>query len=475
MTLTAYERAEREVPAATVRAALAAASPVPFWLDDPARPPATPPLAGDVDCDLAVVGGGFCGLWTALRAKERDPGRRVVLLEAGRVGWAASGRNGGFCEASLTHGETNGRRHLPDELDTLERMGRENLAELVATVERYGIDCDLETTGVLNVATEPHQVAWLAEEAAADPDAVLLDADAVRREVRSPLYRAGLWSRQEAVMVNPAKLVWGLRRVCAELGVELHERTPVRALDREGATMVLRCDGGPVRAARVALATNAFRSLLRRVRPFTVPVYDYVLVTEPLTGERRDALGWRNRQGVADLSNRFHYYRLTADDRLLFGGYDAVYHFGKTLRPEHDQRPASFERLAAHVLATFPQLAGVRFTHAWGGAIDTCSRFFSFFTTGHGGRVAAAAGFTGLGVGATRFAADVMLDLLDGEPTERTRLRLVRSLPKPFPPEPVAWAGVRLTTAAMARADRNGGRRGPWLRLLDALKMGFDS
>ena len=146
-----------------------------------------------------------------------------------------------------------------------------------------------------------------------------------------------------------------------------------------------------------------------------------------------------------------------------------------TRRVGLDADEAVFRRLAAHFLGTFPQLEGIRFSHAWGGAIDTCSRFFAFFDVSHGGRVAYCAGFTGLGVGATRFGARVMLDLLDGADTELTRLAMVRRKPIPFPPEPAAWVGVRLMVAALARADRRGGRRGPFLRLMDALGMGFDS
>ena len=222
-----------------------------------------------------------------------------------------------------------------------------------------------------------------------------------------------------------------------------------------------------------------FPSLLPRTRLHTVPVYDYALMTEPLTDSQLAAVGWHNRQGLSDLNNRFHYYRLTTDDagrpRILFGGYDAVYHYGRAVRPEYDQRPETFARLAAHFRATFPQLDGIGFSHAWGGAVDTCSRFFSFFDTAHHGRVASAAGFTGLGVGATRFGANVLLDLLSGEETERTGLEMVRKKPLPFPPEPAAWLGIKVTTAAMVRADRRQGRRGPWLKVLDSVGMGFDS
>jgi glycine/D-amino acid oxidase-like deaminating enzyme len=474
---TTYDLAERQVHPGDLDAALRGASPEPYWLDDPGRPAAQPALSGRLEADLAVVGGGYTGLWTALLAKERSPELDVVLLEGGRIGWAASGRNGGFCAASLTHGDANGRKHLPLEAAKLERLGRENLQEIADAVAKYGIDCSFEWTGSLDVATEEHQVQWLRDEAG--PEATFLDREAVRREVDSPLYLAGLWDRQGTAMLNPARLAWGLARACREAGVVIHEHTPVRSLQAGPQAVTLKTDGGTVAAGRVALATNAFPSLLRRSRLHTVPVYDYALMTEPLTGQQLASLGWKNRQGLSDLNNRFHYYRLTEDaqgrSRILFGGYDAVYHFGRSLHGGHDQNEEVFRRLAAHFLATFPQLAGIRFSHKWGGAIDTCSRFFPFFTTAHGGRVAYAAGYTGLGVGATRFGAKVLLDLLSGAPTELTRLRLVRRRPLPFPPEPFAWLGIRITTAALVRADRNRGRRGLWLKLLDALGMGFDS
>jgi glycine/D-amino acid oxidase-like deaminating enzyme len=204
-------------------------------------------------------------------------------------------------------------------------------------------------------------------------------------------------------------------------------------------------------------------------------VYDYVLVTEPLTGPQRAELGWEHGEGIADRGNQFHYYRLTPDGRLLFGGYDAIYHFGNRVSARLERRPASFELLYDHLTATFPSLRGIGITHAWGGPIDTCSRFCVTFGRALGGRAVYAVGYTGLGVAATRFGARTALDLLDGADSERTRLRLVRSRPLPFPPEPARWAGIQLTRRALARADERAGRRGPWLRTLDRLGLGFDS
>ncbi|HET8614369.1 MAG TPA: FAD-dependent oxidoreductase, partial [Actinomycetales bacterium] len=173
--------------------------------------------------------------------------------------------------------------------------------------------------------------------------------------------------------------------------------------------------------------------------------------------------------------NQFHYYRLTEDDRLLFGGYDALYYFGNDMGARRARSSRTERVLAEHLVRTFPQLDGVEVTHAWGGAIDTCTRFCAFWGTSHGGKVTSVQGYTGLGVGATRFGAQVCLDLLAGRDNERTRLEMVRRKPVPFPPEPFRWTGIQLTRRELARADRNEGRRGLWLRTLDRLGLGFDS
>ncbi|MGW8570461.1 NAD(P)/FAD-dependent oxidoreductase [Streptomyces niveus] len=464
----------------TAAASLTDAQPVAYWLDDPGRPGAVPALAGDERCDLLVVGGGYSGLWTALLAKERDPHRDVVLIEGREVGWAASGRNGGFCSASLTHGLANGLSRWPGELRTLEDLGGSNLDGIESAVGRYGIDCDFERTGDISVATQPHQLDDLRQLHAEATEAGfagldLLDGEEVRAEVDSPTFLGGLWDRRGVAMLNPARLAWGLKRACLDLGVRIYENTPGLELARSGPGVAVRTPYGRVLARHVALGTNVFPSLVRRVRPYTVPVYDYALTTEPLDEDQLDAIGWRGRQGLSDGANQFHYFRITADNRILWGGYDAIYPYGGRLDAALDHRPETYLKLASHFFTCFPQLEGLRFSHAWGGAIDTCSRFSAFFGTAHGGRVAYAAGYTGLGVGATRFGADVMLDLLAGERTERTELEMVRTKPVPFPPEPAAWAGIGLTKWSLARADVRGGRRNLWLRAMDRVGLGFDS
>ena len=459
---------------------LAAARPVSYWLDQPGAPAPAPALSGRATASLAVIGGGFTGLWTALLAKERDPSADVMLLEARTVAWAASGRNGGFCSASLTHGLANGVQRFGAEIETLERLGRRNLDEIAAAVARYGIDCGFERTGELTAATQDWQLAGLRESAesarALGREPELLDRDGIRAEIDSPTYLGGLWEAGGCALVDPARLAWGLRHACLDAGVRIHEHTPVTAVDDEGrAGLRLHAPGGSVLATRAALGTGVYRPLLRRLRHYLVPVYDYVLVTEPLTAAQRAGVGWRHRQGAADAGNQFHYYRLTADNRILWGGYDAVYYNGGRITAAHDQRPATFALLASQFFTTFPQLTGVRFSHAWGGVIDTCARFCAFYGTARAGRLAYAAGYTGLGVGASRFGANVMLDLLGGQPTERTALSMVRTRPVPFPPEPVRSAVIQLTRSSLARADRSEGRRDLWLRTLDRLGLGFDS
>ena len=467
---------ERNVPDSRVVASSLEGSRLsPFWLDGLAAT-SFPTYSGTDVWDLAIVGGGYTGLWTALQAKDRDPTLRVIVLEAKSIGWAASGRNGGFCEATLTHGESNGLARFPEEFETLDRLGTQNLDEIEAIVARLGIDCDFERVGSLAVATEEYQVGGL-RDAHNGSTELFLGTDQVQAELSSPTYLAGLWSTRTTALVHPGKLAAGLAKACVEAGVDIFENSPVRHLDSEllDSPVTLSIDGGFVTADRVALATNAFPSLLKRFRLHTVPVYDYVLMTEPLSDERLASIGWTNRQGVADTANQFHYYRLSADNRILWGGYDAVYHYGGRIRSSYEDRPETYAKIASHFFTTFPQLEGVKFSHRWAGVIDTSSRFCAFYCLVRQGRVAYAAGYTGLGVAATRFAANVMLDQLYAETTERSSLRMVRELPLPFPPEPAAFAGVQATKWALDDADHNEGKRNALLRTLDAVGLGFDS
>lgn len=470
--------AAMSVDPASVTAALADAVPDVFWTDRPhLRPQPRPALTGQGHrADLVVVGGGFTGLWAAVQAKEDDPSRDVVLLERGRLGIAASGRNGGFVSPSLTHGLAQGVACWPDEVPTLERLGAENMAGLAATLERYGVDAELHVPGEITMALTEHQRQTVRDGYELHREhgvpVELLDAREAQARVDSPRYLGGFLDPTVG-LVDPARLVWGLAEVAERLGVRVHEDTGVTAFDREEGAVVVRTEWGSVRTERVVLGTGAFRGPLRRLAMYTLPVYDHVLMSEPLTPAQLASVGWEGREGLTDAGNQFHYYRRTLDDRVLFGGYDANYHFPGRIDPRLEQS-ASHELLARHFLEIFPQLGGIRFTHRWAGVIDTTSRFTPVFGTALGGRLAYAVGYTGLGVASTRFGARVALDLVDGRDTEVTRLGMVRRKPLPFPPEPARWVGVRATRASLAAEDRTG-RRNLWLRGLDAVGIGFDS
>jgi glycine/D-amino acid oxidase-like deaminating enzyme len=466
-------------PSPAHRAAYADAEPRSFWLASlPERAPHEP-LTGAIDADLCIIGGGYTGLWAALAAKQNNPARDVVLLEATRCGNGASGRNGGFLEASLTHGLGNGLTRFPEEMKTLERLADENFTDLEADLIHHGIECDYETPGVLTVALEPRELQGLHEEQELarrfGHEVELLDAEATRAQVNSPTYLGAVWDRTGSALVHPGRMADGLRAAADRAEIRIHELSPVRTIRDDGSKLTLSTEDGTVRAPKVLMATSAYPPLIPAVGRYIAPVYDYALMTEPLSPAQQAEIGWSNHQGISDMGNQFHYYRPSADGRILYGGYDAVYRYGGDVGPHRDEDDATFATLSQHFFTTFPQLEGLRFSHRWGGAIDTCSRFSVFFGRAHGGRLVYALGYTGLGVGATRFGARTALDLLDGRATPATQLKMVRRRPVPFPPEPLRSGVIALTRNRLAAADRNDGHRGLWLRTLDRLGLGFDS
>lgn len=454
------------------------ARPISLWIDAVAAPAPQPPLKNHVETDLLVVGGGYTGLWTAILAKEENPNRSVTLIEATQCGQAGSGRNGGFCSPSLTHGLANGLKRWPKEIDTLVRLGHENLREIGETLQRYGVDADFQMVGRVAFArttweADELQAAAIVNTAHGDP-ATFIPLEDLPTWTASPSYVAGMHSPNYG-LVDPYKLVLGLRHICLTLGVVMYESTPALSLNASNREFInVATPAGSVQARHVALATNFKRPLLPRMDLLTVPVYDYAIVTQPLTEEQFAAIGWQGDVGHTDSGNQFHYYRKTPDGRILWGGYDAIYNFGSASDEEKTQRPETFQKLAAQFRETYPQLADVTFTHQWGGVIDSSTRFCMTTGTAARGRVAYAVGFTGLGVSASRFGARVMLDLLSGASTERTRLGMIRRGALPFPPEPIRYLGVQLTRWSMARQDATGNRN-LWLRMMDALGLGFDS
>ena len=453
------------------------ATPQPYWLDaeDPQRDFTR--LSGDVRGDLVIIGGGFTGLWTALLARQRYPQKHIVLVEAGFCGGQASGRNGGFCAPSISHGVGNALRRWPKEAAELVRLGRQNLDDLQRDVEQFGLNVEFERKGKLNVATQPWQIEGLRGMVKNlqrfNIDCQYLEGTELKQYLDSPAYGAGVWEPNYALL-NPVKMVRELRRVCLEQGIEIYEHTPATQLQEFTDGVVLTTAYGTVQATQAVLATNIFTSLLPGLGSKVIPIYDYALTTQPLSDEQLAAIGWNDRYGIADAGNQFHYLRKTRDNRILWGGFDAIYPYGSKIEEKLTQRPETFIRLAEQFHSTFPQLGDIHFSHAWGGIIDSSARTTMFTGQTRQGRIAYALGFTGQGVSATRFAAATLLDLLAGEKTERTALKMLSRTPVMFPPEPLRYTAVSLAQRGLEEEDQTG-KRNLLLRTMDAFGVGFDS
>ncbi|MEI4261220.1 NAD(P)/FAD-dependent oxidoreductase [Roseovarius sp. D0-M9] len=453
------------------------AKPAPYWRETVENPVDAPPLQGDVTCDLAIIGGGFTGLWSALKATERNGDASIVVLEGGKLSNAASGRNGGFCAPSISHGVSNATQRWPGEAETLIRLGRENLDDLEADLAHHGIDGGFERNGKLNVAATPWQAEGLramqASYARFGIETEYLEGAALDERFNTPRYHAGLFEPNYA-LVNPARLVDGLAKAAMARGASLHENSLVTGMKNAADGVRLTTAEGTVLAKQVILATNASVPLLRRLRSAIIPIWDYTLVSEPLSADQLAAIGWQGRYGIADSGNQFHYFRKIADNRILWGGYDAIYYYGSKRDAHLHDRAESYETIERNFFDAFPALGGIGFTHRWGGLIDTSARLTAFVGTAFQNRVAYAMGFTGQGVSATRFAALTMLDLLEGKTTERTRLKLLSSRAVPFPPEPIRSWAVKWAQTDLAREDLTG-HRSLLLRTLDKFKIGFGS
>ena len=457
----------------------------PVWHDQPdARPAVLPALSQDESCELLIVGGGFTGLWAALQVKERNSDVDIILIEKTFISDGSSGRNGGFINSSLAHGETNTDHHFPGEADKLHELGEQNMTELLATLERYNIDARYENVGETEVATDQGAVEAIRkhyeEEKAAGDDVVWFNEEEMQAQVNSPTYKAGIWRKEGGDgIVDPARLCWGLKRVLLELGVRIFENTPIdecNPVANSTTQMKSVCLGHTIISKKVLMATNAYKNPLSKVSRTTVPVWDYQIATEPLTQEQMDLIGWhKTRHAIGNHANMFHYYRVTQDNRITWGGGGAVrYYFNKgTDFAKFGDIPARFEQLSKEFFETFPQLAGLKFSHRWSGIIATSTRFCMVPGSTLNGRVAWAVGYTGLGVGASRFGARVGIELLGYQPTDILKMQFVTKKPMPWAPEPFRWFGVRFTQNALVKADANNGKRGLWLKTLDALNLGF--
>jgi len=462
--------------------ALKDAKACPLWHDPEAMPEVLPPLASDEKCELLIVGGGFTGLWAAMQAKEREPDADIILIEQTFIGDGASGRCGGFLSSSLAHGETNVEHRFSDEADRLQELGTQNMRELLETLEQYHIDARYEKSGRMIVALDPQSAVEIHSEYeqsnASGEDVVWLDKDAVREQVNSPTFFGGLLTRGgQDGLVDPARLCWGLKEVLLNWpGVRIFEGTRllgVETVGKEG--MKANCEGGVIHSDKILMATNAFTSPIGKIRRSVIPVWDYQIATEPLSDEQLEKIAWgKSRPALSDYRNMFHYFRLTTDNRITYGGGTAVrYYFNRGIDVKFADAQTLYEQLAQEFFETFPQLGDVKFSHKWGGIIATSTRFCMVPGVAYDGRLAWSVGYTGHGVSASRFGARIGIELLGYQPSDILEMQFVTKKALPWAPEPFRWLGVKFTQNALVKADKNGGKRGLWLKLLDRLGLGF--
>lgn len=446
-----------------------------FWLAR-RQYTANPALAGDQRADIVIIGGGFTGLWTAIRLQQLAPTASVVLLEQAILGYGGTGRNAGQVAGTLDHTHQKAIAHFGlAEARRMAAVGLENLGEFEQFLRDQQIDCDYARTGQLLVALNEAQIEDARRTLAAAAEVGVtgfrfLTGAETRAELHSPLYQAGIQDPTWGI-IHPIKLVDGLKRVATRLGVQIYEHTRVTGL----AAPRVQTPRGTITAGKVVLATNAYSyrlvpNLLRRY----LPLYDYVIVSDPLTPEQRAAIGWQNRQAVVDERTFFNYYRLTPDHRILWGTSEARYHPGQLVADACDHSEAHYRQLAESFRRHFPQLPDLKFPYAWGGPIASTTRLTPFFGKLAGGWLVYGLGYTGLGIAHAHLAGKILAHLTLERPSPLLDLELVRHQPLPYPPEPVRTWAVNLITRSLRRVDA-GERPGWGLRMLDALGIGFSS
>ncbi len=441
---------------------------MPWWLDEAPPDPEAPPLAGDAEADVAIVGAGYTGLWTALTLKRREPALRVVVLEAEHVGYGPSGRNGGFC-----HGLWASIRWLRD------AVGAEGALEVArASTGVYDAVRDLDEDiwarkgGMLKVATTEAQEAAIdravvtAQELGVPEQAIALTREETAARCRSPVFRRAVWF-PDGITVHPARLVRALGRAALDAGVELHERSRVTSV-RSGA---IETAGGRLHAPEIVIATNAWMTGWRPVRGRLTNFGSYVVLTEPAP-ELIAEIGWTGGEAITDGRMFLHYFRTTEDGRVLMGSGSGPIGPGGGVGTRFFDDRATIARAERGLRRLLPGLAAARIERAWGGPIDVSSDHLPFFGTVPGERIHYGAGYSGNGVGPSWLGGQILASLVLGSDDEWSRLPLARRLPPRLPPEPLRYLGgaaVRRAILAVEDADEAGRRAGPLARGVAAI------
>lgn len=450
-----------------------------FWL---VRLPSheVAPLARPAETDIAIIGAGLTGLWTALFVKELDPGRDVAVVEQGTAAFGASGRNAGMLSETVDHSHALAIQHFGLEAArTLAALGTANVEELTGFIARRGIACDYEPTGRLMVALTEAQVEEGRRNVAIAASLGIgtfrsLTAEETRAEIHSPLYRGAVAVTGGGIL-DPARLTDGLRGEAERLGVRVYERSEVQSVAGSDAGVAIRANGVVLKARRAVFATSAYtHHLLPRIRHRFIPLYDYIMVSEPLTPAQWEVIGWQRRQGVTDGRTFFNYYRPTRDGRVLWGTSEATYYRGNRVDASCDHSPEHYASLKASWRRHFPDLATIEWPFAWGGAICSTTRLTPFFGRALGGRACYGLGYTGHGLGSTRIAGRILAHMVLDRQSDLLDLPLVTRRPFPYPPEPLRGWAVNAVTRALRRVDA-GEPPNLMLRLLDRMGIGFSS
>lgn len=414
-------------------------------------------LQGDIEVDVAIVGGGFTGLSSAYHIKKAEPNLRIALLESQVVGFGASGRNGGFNMTlfGLTMSITAIRFSKAKAREAHLYMERavEYLRDLV---NELNIDCDYEHPGFLRVATsEKYKKRILKEMELAHRLGIegleWLDRDQTLEQVRSPLY-LGAWWEPRCGILNPAKLAWGWVEVLKPMGVEIYENSPVTEIAREHGKVRLDTPNGNVRADKVVLATNAWSHFFKELKRKQIPVWTHIVMTEPLKEEHFNEVGWQNRQGIEDARNLVHYYRLTVDNRLVMGGRDVSLSYGNDM--ERDLNPVTFDGLKNDVRELFPVLKDIKFTHEWGGPVSVPLDMAPAIGYAGDKSVVYSLGTVGHGVSMTQLNGRTVADLILERKTDLTDVFFVNRKTVPWPPEPLRNLTIKAILGYMHWEDR---------------------
>lgn len=439
-----------------------------FWHDSLPEPISPrPSLPSDTVVDVAIVGAGYTGLWTAYYLKKAQPSARIAVLEANFAGFGASGRNGGWCSALFPSSLTKVAKVAGSKqaATALQRTLNETVDEVGRVAAAEGIDCHFAKGGTVVLARSAAQLQRAREDVAesrafgfGEDDLRLLTAQEAQRHANATDVVGGTYTPHCAA-VHPARLVRGLADAVERLGVTIYEQTPVAAI-RDG---VVTTPLGTVRAQIVVRATEGYTPSIRGFKRTVAPVYSLMLATEPLSERMWEQIGLAQRQTFADYRHLIIYGQRTADDRFAFGGRGAPYHFGSSIRPQYEREPRVHAELSRVLSELFPVLRDVAVTHTWGGALGVPRDWFASVGIDRAAKLAWAGGYVGDGVGASNLAGRTLADLISGGTgavTELTGLPWVGHHSPNWEVEPARWLGANLGLRVMNGADAEEARTG---------------